>query len=276
MNKLISLFILVPILQVSAQWRPNPYTTNTTDVVDSRVNSFISSQITSTNQLVYPGIIRGLEMRWLATNSYAIDSGLCDIQSSNQVFRSTVSVTNSATSLVASAMYNVYAFVNAGVLNFEHATNGPALYFGTAYSRTNDGSRRYIGSFSVDAGGGVKNFTQQGNFIYYQSGNPVLSVGQATVSTAVSCTTNCPLTSRSAYFRFSSNETNRTASIGYGTVSSTSQTIILGPAVQTSVLATARITTWCPLSNQTFSYLWNSGAPTDGLSASLIGYQFDR
>ena len=159
------------------------------------------------------GYIDGLQMVWNSATSISVTSGTAYIPSLGNVLASNSTLTLSGLSLAASTWYHVYLYSNGGTPAIECVTTAPVLYNGTAYQKTGDSSRRYVGSVLTDSSANIFQFTVAGTIFTFRgipNGIPpsrVLAAGGATVSTAVGISVICPVTGDGIICRFVNNGT---------------------------------------------------------------------
>ncbi len=106
--------------------------------------------------------------------------------------------------LTNSTWYYVYAWNNAGTLDFEISTTAPD---GPRATKSGDATRRYLGCFpTTSAGAPIPLRASRGRYVYRHSGSAaadtrVLTGGSATSNTAVECAALVPPHSRLAKIR---------------------------------------------------------------------------
>lgn len=127
-----------------------------TGTVVAAANDYSYNQI---NGLIIPqGYIDGLQMVWNSATSISVTSGTAYIPSLGNVLQSNATLTLSGLVLTTSTWYHIYLYSNAGVPAIECVTAAPVLYNGTAYQKTGDNTRRYIGSVLTDVSGNIYQF----------------------------------------------------------------------------------------------------------------------
>jgi hypothetical protein len=151
----------------------------------------------------------GLVASWNSGTSITFSTGHCAIPSTATLLEFPSATTLSGLSLTASTWYHAYAYNNSGTPAIELVTTAPTSYFGTAYTKTGDTTRRYLCSLYSNSSSQIAQFTIIGNlFCYTNPGtNQVVSSGNATTSTVVSCSTYAPVTATVGMFRLQSNGT---------------------------------------------------------------------
>lgn len=144
-------------------------------------------------------VIDGLTLIWNSATSVSVGTGSCYAENGDFI-NVTSAIVKSSLSLAINTWYHLYVYLSAGAAAAEVVTTAPAAWKGTAYSKTGDTSRRYVGSIRSDASGNVLKFVQYGSQIKYVdviNGSTVYRVlnnGSATVSTAVSLSSIVPVT----------------------------------------------------------------------------------
>jgi hypothetical protein len=144
--------------------------------------------------------LMGFRLTWNSATSVSIGAGAC-IAADGSLINSKSAITKGSLSLSATTWYHIYVYLNSGTPAAEVVTTAPAAWIGTAYSKTGDTSRRYVGSIKTDGSGNVYEFLHIGSNIYYSASlatSPfrVLSAGAATTDTAVDCSAVVPVTTR--------------------------------------------------------------------------------
>jgi hypothetical protein len=226
------------------------------------------------------GYIDGLQMVWNSATSISVTSGTAYIPSLANVLTSNSTLTLSGLSLTASTWYHVYLYSNAGTPAIECVTTAPVLYNGTAYQKTGDASRRYVGSVRSDPSSSVLAFrhslSNQIDYLNNASTNTVLTGGNATSPTNVSCSDYVAVTS--FYARLHS-DNNSQQQIGFANADcnftlSASASLHITSALPPSF--TERLMFFLPLaSDQSFQYMYLS-APGSTCSVRVQGYLFQR
>lgn len=145
-------------------------------------------------------VIRGIQLTWNSTTSITVGVGSC-LAENGDFINITAALTKSSLSLSASTWYHIYVYLSAGAPAAEVVTTAPVLWKGSAYSKTSDTSRRYVGSIKSDGSSNVINFLHLGNKIKYVAAitaSPfrILASGTATTNTTVSASGIVPVTAR--------------------------------------------------------------------------------
>lgn len=96
------------------------------------------------------GAIDGLRLIYTSRTTFTVSAGSAYVSSLGKIVELTADKVVTPT-LAASTMYHAYMFENAGVADVELVTTVPVKYFGCAYQKTGDASRRYIGSMLTNA-----------------------------------------------------------------------------------------------------------------------------
>lgn len=222
--------------------------------------------------------IEGLQIEWVSVSSIKIKTGAADVPDGSRRIRVTSDITVSSISLGNNTWGHAYLYNNAGVPTVEVVTTAPVKYFGTAYQKTSDATRRYLGSIRTDGSGNIVNFLHdtRNNFMRYRgvivnSPQRVLSNGTATSATDVDCSAVVPVTSKLALARASNSSATGIAWFG------SSESITPTASSGTMVLTTQRDTTMALELNapRVFKYIYDV-APTNGLYVEVYGYWFER
>lgn len=152
--------------------------------------------------------VDGMMLTWNSATSISIGVGACYAENGDWI-DATSAITKASLSLSNSTWYHVYVYLSAGVASAEVVTTAPVAWKGTAYSKTGDTARRYVGSVKTDGSGNVLEFTHNvfDNTITFKNVDTsispfrALSAGTATVATAVALSGVMPITSRLASVR---------------------------------------------------------------------------
>lgn len=225
-------------------------------------------------------IISGMRLIWSSSTQITIDVGWCFAENGDFI-NATSQIVKSGLSLSSSTWYHVYTYLSGGAAAAEVVTTAPATWKGTAFSKTADTTRRYLGSVRTDGSGNLIAFTHdvQTNAIYYASFNPTaspfrcLSAGTATTATAVALSTAIPVTSFYANILVRSTGNQ----IMYvGTTSLTSSTdyyiaLVAGNTTQQHVSGMYRTNAL-----QQVYYLFAAALGSGSGNIDVLGYQFWR
>lgn len=176
--------------------------------------------------------IEGCQLIWNSSSSISVGTGVCYAENGDKI-DITSTLTDASFSRANSTWYYVYVYLSSGTPTMEVVTTAPAAWKGTAYSKTSDTSRRYIGSIRTDSSANVFNFehTVSTNQISYRlqpqaTTFRVLSSGTATTATSVSCASFIPSTVSLAYLRFF-NSADQGAFFGGATLTTTAYQIAI-------------------------------------------------
>lgn len=140
----------------------------------------------------HKGHMDGLILEWVDGTTLRLTSGSAFIEGLGYAVAVPAPITKSGLSLAAGSWYHVYLRLNAGVPDVEVVTTAPAApYNGTARSKGGDATRRYLGTFLTNSGGGMKAFKQSAHYFAWMGRNSivphhVLAAGTATSQTPVS------------------------------------------------------------------------------------------
>lgn len=223
--------------------------------------------------------ISGLGLSWVSVSAIDILSGNAYIEDRGYRYEvpAAISLTG-LSSLTASTLYHVYLYDNAGTPAAEVVTTAPATpYAGTARSKTGDTTRRYLGTIYVNASQQIVPFqhhVQSGLMVYRNAGGSapsfrVLSSGNATTETTVSCGSFCPSTARDALLKISN--TDATANVLVGSPEEAMSTTIYFASIAGGV----RSFMPCPMNtSQQVAYL--NSAAASGAFIDLLGYWYAR
>jgi hypothetical protein len=220
--------------------------------------------------------ISGLMLEYVSATQVKIKTGAASLPTGTLL---TVSSDLTLTpTLGASTFYHCYVYSNSGTPAGECVTTAPASYQGTAYQKTADSSRRYVGSILTNASSQIINFAHvRGNVIQYRADlltSPllVLSNGVATTATSVSASGTVPPTARSLYARL--NNIATTAPALFGTSDGITPTASAGSYY---LSGSREVYAELPLnSSQAFLYIFASSPGASGLYVQANGYSFNR
>lgn len=224
--------------------------------------------------------ISGVRLLWNSTTSIDVGTGKCWAENGDLI-DITSAITKSSLSLSASTWYHIYVYLSGGSPAGEVVTTAPAAWKGTAYSKTGDTSRRYVGSILTDGSSNVKcfvHFTQSGymtysNFRSDTSPHRALNGGTATSATAVALTGIIPVTALLVYMRLTNLADKSLYTSENNSVSSTQNTVALTPgntATQSAFLAH-------PMDgSQQIWYVFASAVGVGAAYLDVLGYHFRR
>lgn len=218
--------------------------------------------------------IEGLVLSRNSGTSISVGTGVCFAENGDKI-NVTSTLTASSLSLSTSTFYHVYVYLSAGVPAVEVVTTAPVAWKGTAYSKTGDTSRRYVGSILSDGSSNVRNFMHDpaANIIYYLNNNisatpyRVLSNGTATSATSVSFTGIVPETVVAAFAAVANTDTVDYANVGIATLTTSAFDFTLSAGV--------RVYRAIPLVSQTSYYIYGA-SPSSGLYIDVSAYSFKR
>lgn len=148
-------------------------------------------------------VVDGMQLIWNSATSVSVGTGSCFAENGDFI-NVTSAIVKSSLSLAINTWYHIYVYLSAGAAAAEVVTTAPVAWKGTAYSKTGDTSRRYVGSIRSDASGNVYEFVMQQNRILYSTSlasSPfrVLSAGTATTNTTISVSSVVPVTARISF-----------------------------------------------------------------------------
>jgi hypothetical protein len=223
--------------------------------------------------------IEGLKLEWVSGSSIKVKTGAADFADGSRRLSVTSDITVPSISLGANATGHVYLYNNAGVPAVEvipQTTAAPTNYFGAAYQKGSDSTRRFLGSVCTDAGGNIYKFLHQGDAIHYLANTGVspfrvLNAGTATSETDFDLSAVVPVTARIAGVRFINTATNAFAYLGNSMRADATNLI-------STLNASSEDTRERPLdASRQLSYKFNT-APSGGgaLYADVLYYRFER
>ena len=226
-------------------------------------------------------IIEGFRLRWNSATSIDISAGKCFAENGDLIDIDTPT-TKSSLSLSATTIYHVYAYLSSGTPAFEIVTTAPVAWKNTAFSKTADTSRRYLGSLLTDGSGNVYNFLhhpETGKIFYrnVQGASPfrVLSGGTATTETTVSLSAIIPTTAVFANVRLiNTSDKNLWTGVSDDSASGPPSSGMIGVAPitgQISVFIDHPID-----SSRAFTYWLQSAPGSGGATIDIYGYLFNR
>ena len=223
------------------------------------------------------GYIDGLQMVWNSATSISVTSGTAYIPALGNVLVSNATLTLSGLSLTASTWYHVYLYSNAGTPAIECVTTAPVLYYGTAYQKAGDSSRRYVGSVLTDASTNIRNFKHYESRYFWMQNIAngldifrILNGGNATAPTVFSGSLCMPITAYSALLRGSNLDPTYPALLSAGdyvTVGNDGQISLKQNLVGFFEMSSS--------STQSFKYFFIN-VPTGTLVVDLIAFNFLR
>ena len=163
----------------------------------------------------------------------------------------------------------------------EVVTTAPVSWKGSAYSKTGDTSRRYVGSVKTNSSASVYKFTHnlESNMIVYQNAalnaSPFrcLTTGTATTATSVSLSGVVPVTSTFVNLRLVNTADQTVYTNSDNSVSTTSFQMVLvaGNVVQTTLLNVHPTD-----SSQNVYYYFPLATGSGGANLDVYGYFYDR
>ncbi|WP_203435646.1 hypothetical protein [Enterobacter roggenkampii] len=161
--------------------------------------------------------IRGLDLT-VSTTTVTVSAGAAVIPSTGAPLEVSVPVTAIIGTTTASTWYHVYLYSNNGTPAIEISTTVPTPYAYPAHTKTGDTSRRYLGSFRVDASNGVRGVNTVDGRAFLQGSwytvNRVLAGGTATPRTAVDVSSLNPVTALTCLLSANNGATAGVAAIG--------------------------------------------------------------
>jgi hypothetical protein len=109
-----------------------------------------ASAATAANLGVGKGYIEGLQMSFQSARAMTVGPGVACLPSGTRIVVG-ADIVKTAITLTASGFTHVYLYLNAGVPDLEFSSAAPVKYNGTAYQKTGDASRRYLGSLLANS-----------------------------------------------------------------------------------------------------------------------------
>lgn len=209
------------------------------------------------------GYIDGFTMSFVDIDSVSISSGNAFIPSSETILSSEFAIVLDGQP--AAGANHFYLFDDGGVANIERSTTAPVLYSGTAYTKTGDNTRRYLGSL-IGAGGDYLNFNHINNWVYFATNQVALTNGQAAfIPTAIDLSALAPITT--ILVAIAARNTDGAQSVGVNR-DSTNQHLFLLPGDYAATVMPV-------VAGPAISYFY-SLAPTTGLDVTMSGFYFGR
>lgn len=245
--------------------------------VDSNGNI---SGSTTRSSLLISQVINGMAMSWNSVNSISIGTGSCYAENGDFIDLNSA-LTASSLSLSNSTWYHVYAYLSSGTPSVEVTTTAPVIWKGTAYTKTGDTSRRYMGSVKTDTSGGIYQFkhnTSNGLFLYANMAINTapfrcLTSGVATSATSVDLSSVIPITINTGWVRVI-NTADSNSYIGLDSTVSTSRfqiAVVSGNVVQLGQVL------FLPVSSaQAVYYFFSSTPSVGGMNIDVYGYVMER
>lgn len=225
-----------------------------------------------------PGLIEGLELRWVSGSALTVTSGSAYVEALGRVVDVPSQIAKTSIGFAANTWHHVYLYLNSGTPDVEIVTTAPATpYSGNARSKTGDTTRRYLGSVLTDSAGAIYNFRQNGDRVDWKVQTGVapfrcLNAGTATAETTVSLAGAIPVTSAHVNIYFQ-NISSQIA--GFGTPDDSAPGSPFSGMIVMDV--NARLITLFPTDASRQITYWLVGTPTSGaLYADVLGYKFGR
>ena len=119
----------------------------------------LTKQLTALQGGVSKGYIDGFRMQYVSGSAITVTAGSAYVLGAGKVLTLAADKEFTAlTGLVVSGTQHFYLYDNAGTPDIEISTVLPVKYYGTAYQKTGDATRRYLGSFLTNATGVIFQF----------------------------------------------------------------------------------------------------------------------
>lgn len=244
------------------------------DAVDTSLTA-----IADLEDAVYASIaLQGLKMIWNSATSISVGVGRCFAENGDLIDVASA-LTAGSLSLSNDTWYHVYVYLNSGTPAVEVVTTAPTAWKGTAYSKTGDTSRRYVGSVRSGGSANVLYFVhhaQSSKIAYAENWTTILRVlssGTATTETDVSCAALVPVTATLVQL-VASNNSGAGGNLFIGASGSDN---VSPPTNGLMVVGDGKTTTGdIPVDgSQNVSYAFNASAGS-GAILTVLGYYFER
>lgn len=246
--------------------------------LDANQASNLQNQINKINVVVDASTtIEGLGLVWNSASQLTIEPGVCYAPNGDQIKFNSQTV-KSGIALGNSVWGHVYAYLNSTVPTIEVVTTAPVAWKGTAYGKTGDTSRRYLGSVKTDSTGNIYEFRHLASSGYisyagavFTGGAPFrcLAGGQSTTAVLISLAPVIPVTSRVGFLR-AFNLADKLASFGSSSACSI-LTLNVGNGAAQNAFSNMALAP-----NQGLYYAMQAGITTGGAYIDVHGYYFDR
>ena len=220
--------------------------------------------------------LEGFRIAYVSANSVAIGPGAAVIPSTGLIEYTASGFTLSGLSLSASTFYHLYLYDNAGTPSVECVSTAPASYAGTAYQKTGDATRRYLGSLLTDASGNIYRFQHNLNQMMYVVATavaPFRVILNGTSTSRVSSSTSAamPSTADVAILHIQNLATNSAV-----LCIDVPESGLTGTANVWAVGSPATAYAPLPVLSRTVIYIYTSAPAGNGAYIDVIGYQFNR
>lgn len=217
--------------------------------------------------------IDGLRLVWNSATSISIREGGC-VAENGDILNVSSAITLSSLSLSASTWYHVYLYLSGGSAAAEVVTTAPAAWKGTAYRKTGDTSRRYVGSILTDGSGNVYPFLHvvaagrmMWNTALFSSPFRILSGGTAASATAVSVSGAIPVTGIAVSALLFNSGT------AFAQLSTSDGSLIIAVETPGTSLQSRLTVHSHPLTGTNIYYSATSGG---NLTIDVLGYDYER
>jgi len=157
--------------------------------IDDPSGTPVDGRFTPADLATYLGtgtVMTGLYLTWDATDGITVGTGQCYAENGDNIAVNSA-IAKTGLSLSASTWYYVYVYLSGGSPAAEVVTTAPAAWTGTAYSKTGDTSRRYVGSVLTNGSSQIIKFFHTENRMNYSA---VLSAAPHRILDAGAGTTN--------------------------------------------------------------------------------------
>lgn len=238
---------------------------------------FITGSSTNPADTFIPTTIDGFQLQWINSSSIFITAGSCYAGNGDYIYSPTGVTLNPTT--IAGRWYNVYAYISGTTAAFEVTLINVSPWKGTAFLKSGDTSRRFIGTILTNPSNQIRNFAYHAlsNFVAWSGEEDLdaspfraLSAGTAATATAVGLTGAIPpMVSRFGFLRISNNG-DRNVFFGPGTGTQGLALNVGNVAVQNAIAS-------FPISSGVQIYYRNATTPTaGGAFIDIYGYLYDR
>jgi hypothetical protein len=255
--------------------------TGTNINVDNPLTASVSGSFAYIDVTPYPLMI-GYKLGWTNTGTISISAGSC--YAPNGAYIDLNSSVNLSPTISGSAWNHVYAYLSTGTVpTIETNAIAPVIWKGTAYGKTGDTSRRYLGSFLANSARNIYGFVHHpiSNTMVYQlvdtvsSPFRVLSGGTGTGATAIPLAGAIPITTTLAILRFTNSSNQLALWSENSSVSLTQRTAVVSLSTSTtqSIQGTGEMGTDA---SQQIWYKLNGAVSGGGAFTDVLGYRYDR
>jgi len=224
------------------------------------------------------GFIEGLRLVYVSANALTVQAGSAYVPSLNKAVELGTDKALTGLSLTAATFYHFYLYENAGVGDIEMSTTAPVRVSGSAFQKTGDSSRRYIGSALAGASNTLQKFIHYPSTgqMYYLVANAgvapfiVLAGGTTTTTYDIDPAAAIPVTAHTACTSVSAGS----AAVVFGNVDQVNA--LAGPNWLSSVSASVIAKLDIPIGSNGRFQAKNTATSTGGVTVYILGYFFER